>query len=152
MLQALPLLFVGHAHTMGLQITTLGIVLFILTLYLHPTMSQDLPLQALPMGSSPSPEDTPLSDQQPIMPLIAQSIAAQTAHSHTEVNSEVPTTALSTAPTEAVLINKPKPWTPIQLLILKRELSDYPDKAFVEQLIYDLCHGCTISYNGPQFS
>ena len=35
---------------------------------------------------------------------------------------------------------------------LKLDLSDYPDEAFVEQLIYDPCHGCTISYNGPQFS
>ena len=58
---------------------------------------------------------------------------------------------VSTAPIEAVLVNKPKPWTPIRPFILKRELSDYPDKAFVEQLIYDLCHGCTIGYNGPQF-
>ena len=115
-------------------------------------MSQDLPPQALQVSSSLSLEDTPLSDQQPVMPLIAQSVAAQTAHSHTDVNSVVPTTVLSTAPTEAVLVNKPKPWTPIQPFILKRELSDYPDKAFVEQLIYDLCHGCTIGYNEPQFS
>ena len=25
-------------------------------------------------------------------------------------------------------------------------------KAFVEELIHDLCYGCTIGYNGPQFS
>ena len=112
-------------------------------------MSQDLPPQALQVGSILSLEGTPLSDQQPVMPLIAQSVAAQTVHSHTDVNSVVPTTVLSTAPTEAVLVNKPKPWTPIRPFILKRELSDYPDKAFVEQLIYDLCHGCTIGYNGP---
>ena len=104
------------------------------------------------MGSSSLLEDTPLLDQQPVMPLITQSVAAQTAHSHTDVNSVVPTTALSTAPTEAVLVNKPKPLTPLRLFILKHELSDYPDKAFVEQLIHDLCHSCAIGYNGPLFS
>ena len=66
------------------------------------------------------------------------------------MNSVVPTPVLSTAPTEAVLVNRPKPWTQLQLFILKHELSDYPDKALVEQLIFDLCHGCTIGYNGPQ--
>ena len=80
---------------------------FLLTLYLHPLISQDLPPQVLQVSSSSSPEDIPLSDQQPIMPLIAQSVTAQTAHSHTDVNS-VPTTVLSIAPTEAVLVNKPK--------------------------------------------
>ena len=114
-------------------------------------MSQDLPSQDLQVGSSLSPEGTPLSDQQP-MPLIAQSVTAQTAHSHTDVNSVMPTTALSTAPAEAVLVKEPKPWTPIRPFILKCKLSDYPDKAFVEQLIYDLCHSCTIGYNGSQFS
>ena len=115
-------------------------------------MSPDLPPQALQVGSSSTPEDTPLSDQQLGMPLIAQSVTVQTAHSHTDVNSVLPTTMLSTVLTEAVLVNKPKPWTAIWLFILKRELSDYLDKAFVEQQIYDLCHGCTIGYNGPQFS
>ena len=86
------------------------------------------------------------------MALITQSVTAQTVHSHTDVNSVVPTTALSTAPTEAVLVDKPKPWTPIRPFILKHELSDYPDKAFVEQLVYDLCQDCTIGYDGPQFS
>ena len=72
------------------------------------------------------------------MPLIAQSVAVQTVHSHTDGNSVVPATALSTALTEAVLVNKSKPRTPIRSFILKHKLSDYPDKAFVEQLIYDL--------------
>ena len=31
-------------------------------------------------------------------------------------------------------------------------MRDYPAKAYVERLIYDLCHGCTNGYNGPQFS
>ena len=108
MLQALPLLFAGHAHIVVPPITTLRIVL-VLTLYLHPPTSQHLPPQALQVGSSLSLEDTPLLDQQPVMPLITQSVATQTAHSHTDVNSVVPTTVLSTAPTEAVLVNKPKP-------------------------------------------
>ena len=42
------------------------------------------------------------------MPLIAQSVTAQTAHSHRDEKPVVLTTALSTAPTEAVLVNKPK--------------------------------------------
>ena len=142
-------ILIDHLTIVVLPITTLRNVLFILTLYLHPPMSQDLPPQALQVDSSLSLEDTSLSDQQPIIPLITQSVTARTAHSRTDVNSVVPTTVLSTAPTEAVLVNKPKPWTPIRPFILKRELSDYPDKAFVEQLIYDLCHGCTIGYNGP---
>ena len=51
-LQTLPLLFAGHTHIVRLQITTLRIVFFVLTLYLHPPMSQDLPLQALQVDSS----------------------------------------------------------------------------------------------------
>ena len=57
-------------------------------------MSQDLSPQALQLDSSSSLEDTPLSDQQPVMALIAQSVTIQTAHSHTNVNSVVPTTVL----------------------------------------------------------
>ena len=36
--------------------------------------------------------------------------------------------------------------------MLKRELSAYPDKAFVWQLIDDLQYGCSIGYTGPQFA
>ena len=52
----------------------------------------------------------------------------------------------------ACLPNKPLPWTPIRPFILEWELSNYPDKAFVEQLIHDLLHGCSIGYSGPQFA
>ena len=47
---------------------------------------------------------------------------------------------------------KPTPWTPLRPFVLKRELSDHPDKAFVKELINDLSHGCSIGYKGPQFS
>ena len=63
-----------------------------------------------------------------------------------------PTTVPRTVPTGAALLNKPKPWTPIRSFILERELCNHPDKTFVKKLIYDLCHGCTIGYTGPQFS
>jgi len=42
------------------------------------------------------------------------------------------------------LPNKPLPWTPMQPFILEWELSNYPDKAFVEQLIHNLLHGYSI--------
>ena len=82
------------------------------------------------------------------MPSTFHSVATKTAHSLTDMNTLVPAIALSTVPTEAVLLNKPKPWTPIQLHILKHNVSDYPNKAFVEQLTHDLCHGYTIGYTG----
>ena len=41
--------------------------------------------------------------------------------------------------------------TPLRPLVIKWELVNHPDKAFVEQLIKDLVHGCFIGYNGPQF-
>ena len=64
----------------------------------------------------------------------------------------MPTTVLRIyCPTEAVLVNRPKPWTTIQPFVLKHKLNNYPDKDFVEQLIYDICNGYTIGYNGPQF-
>jgi len=33
---------------------------------------------------------------------------------------------------------KPLPWTPLQPFVLERELSNYPNKAFVKQLISNL--------------
>jgi len=47
---------------------------------------------------------------------------------------------------------KPLPWTPIRPFVLERELSNYPNKAFVRQLIDNLQHGCAIGYAGPQFT
>jgi len=40
----------------------------------------------------------------------------------------------------------------MQPFILEWELSNYPDKAFVEQLIHNLLHGYSIGYSGPQFA
>ena len=47
---------------------------------------------------------------------------------------------------------RPQPWSPIRPFILERELSFYPDKVFVRQLVHDLQHGCSIGYTGPQFA
>ena len=49
-------------------------------------------------------------------------------------------------------LNIPLPWTPIRPFILERELSNYPNKAFVRWLINNLRHGCAIGYVGPQFT
>ena len=48
-------------------------------------------------------------------------------------------------------LDKPLPWTSIRPFILERELSNYPNKAFVRRLINNLRHGCVIGYAGPQF-
>ena len=50
------------------------------------------------------------------------------------------------------LPTKSQPWIPIQLFLFERELSSYPDKVFVRQLIHDLQLGCNIDYTGPQFA
>ena len=47
---------------------------------------------------------------------------------------------------------KLQPWAPICLFILKCELSNHPDRAFVKQLSYNLQQGCTIGNNGPKFA
>jgi len=60
-------------------------------------------------GQQPPQEDSLITDHLPAMHLTVQLSAAKTAHSLTTVNSVVPTTA----PAKAVLLNKPKPWTPI---------------------------------------
>ena len=38
------------------------------------------------------------------------------------------------------------------MFLLERELSSYPDKVFVRQLIHDLQFGCNVGYTGPQFA
>ena len=111
-----------------------------------------LPPQPPMMGNSQSQEDYPTSDHLPATPIIAPPVAARTAHSSTNASSVELTTVLSAAQTGAAVLNKPKPWTPIRPFILKRELCNHPDKAFVTKLIHDLGHGCTIGYTGPQFS
>ena len=70
MLQVFPLLFTGHANIVGLQISTLQIVLSSShCTYTHQQV-KTIPLQALQVDSGSSPEDTPFSNQQPVMPLI----------------------------------------------------------------------------------
>ena len=44
------------------------------------------------------------------------------------------------------------PHSPLQPLILECELSNHPDRAFVELLLSDIRQGCDIGYTGPQFA
>lgn len=76
---------------------------------------------------------------------------AQTVSLFTAVSTMKPTMQAKTVPDTVGLSTslKPQPWTPIWPFMLKCELSNHPDKAFVRQLIYKLQHGCTIGYNGP---
>ena len=89
---------------------------------------------------------------QTVLPTTAQFVAARHVNSFTNASFVGPATVPRTVPTGAALLNKPKPWTPVRSFILERELCNHPDKTFVKKLIYDLCHGCTIGYTGPQFS
>ena len=62
----------------------------------------------------------------------------------------LPTNAMGSPPHLAE-VSRPGSRTPLRPLIIKWELVNHPDKAFVEQLIKDLVHGCSIGYHGPQF-
>ena len=150
--QPLPLQFVGPVHNVEQQTTIRKIVLFVATLHQQLPTDRDLPLvHSSPVDSSTSQEDSSSRDLLPVMPSTAQSAAVQIAHLLITVTSVVPTTVPGTAQAKAVLFNKPKPWTPIRPFILERELSNHPNKTFVEELIHDLCYGCTIGDTGPQF-
>ena len=151
--QPLPLQFIGPVHNVEQQTTILKIVLFVATSHQQLPADRDLPLaHPSPVDSRTSQEDSPITDLLPVMPSTAQPAAAQIAHSPIAVTSVVPTTVPGTAQAKAALFNKPKSWTPIRPFILERKLSNHPNKAFVEELIHDLCYGCTIDYTGPQFS
>ena len=65
-----------------------------------------------------------------------------------------PTTQLEFTPKwqPLELPSKPRPWTPIPSFLCERELSSYPDKVFVKQLIHDLQLECNIGYTGLQFT
>ena len=100
-------------------------------------------------------QPTPVSQNQPHAGTsTALSAAALNANIPTAVSIVRPIIPLETAPGKAGLnpLIKSHPWTPIRLFILERVLISYPDKAFVEQLINDLQHGCAIGYNRPQFA
>ena len=78
-----------------------------------------------------------------------------TAVTNIAVNSVVPPSTLHTGATGNHLLpadaSGPRTRTPLRPLILECELANHPDKAFVQQLISNLVHGCAIGYNGPQF-
>lgn len=44
------------------------------------------------------------------------------------------------------------PRTPINLRNLQKELSFHPNQTYVQSLIHDLQHGCSIGYTGPQYT
>ena len=62
----------------------------------------------------------------------------------------LPTNAMGSPP-HLTEVSRPGSRTPLQPLVIKWELVKHHDKAFVEQLIKDLVHGCSIGYHGPQF-
>ena len=72
----------------------------------------------------------------------------------TLANTVVPITQLRTAPRQdpCGLPARPHPWSPIQSFVFECKLSSHPDKVFVKQLVYDLQHGCSNGYAGPQFA
>ena len=123
--------------------------------YQHLLMGTDKPICQAPARDNIQLQEEHLtSDSPPAMPSnsISQFVAARPVNSFTSASSAGLTTVPRTVPTGAAALNKPKPWTPIRSFILERELCYHPDKAFVKKSIDDLCHGCTIGYNGPQLS
>ena len=66
--------------------------------------------------------------------------------------AEATTRSGAASPAGSPGVNKPLPWTPLRPFVLERELSNHPNKAFVRRLINNLQHGCTIGYEGPQFT
>ena len=143
----------GHVHIVEQPITFLEIVLFVPMPYQHLLMGTDKPIcQAPAQDNIQLQEEHLTSDSPPAMPSTARFVAARPVNSFTSMNFVGLTTVQRTVPTGAAALNKPKPWTPIRSFILERKLCYHLDKAFVKKLIDDLCHSCTIGYNGPQFS
>ena len=88
--------------------------------------------------------------------ITAENVIGGPAHSTTVVNVvEVPTrssSALTQWGSHPPNVKSRGPWTPLRLLILECELSNHPDKAFIELLLSDIQQGCNIGYTGPQFA
>ena len=42
------------------------------------------------------------------------------------------------------------PSTPIAIFNMRKELANYPDKIFAQQLLFSIDHGFDIGYSGPQ--
>ena len=142
----------GHVHIVEQPITFLEIVFFVPMPYQHLLMGTDKPICQVPAQDNMQLQEERLtSDSPPAMPSTAQFVTAGPVNSFNSASSVGLTTMPRTVPTGAAALNKPKPWTSIRSFILERELCYHPDKAFVKKLIDDLCHGCTICYNGPVF-
>ena len=131
----LPQRLAGLVHTMEQQLTILVIVLFATMLHQYLQVDSSLLLQHLPVDSSLRPQcfpvgsslplqhlppgnSLPLQEKQtmchpPAMHLTAHSAGGRTMHTLTAANTVVPTIVPSTTPPGVVLLNKPKPWTPI---------------------------------------
>ena len=84
-----------------------------------------------------------------------QTVTVPPANMHTDVTTVAgPTRAKAVQEMGSSAIFKLLPWTPLRLFILEYELSYYSTltKSLLEELYYNLRHGCTIGYTGPQFT
>ena len=71
----------------------------------------------------------------PVATITATPVAPQTT---------LPTNAMGSPP-HLTEVSRPGSRTPLRPLVIKWELVKHPDKAFVEQLIKDLVHGCSMA-------
>jgi len=107
-------------------------------------------LSQLPSSGQPSSKIQPLK---PAMTIITQPAIVHSVNSRIGVRTVVETTQGQGSQSMGSLIPaKPLPWTPLWPFIFECELSNFPDKVFVRQLIDNLWHGCSIGYTSPQFT
>ena len=130
----------SHVPIVARLATTLRIAIFATQLH-NLLLSNQSPDQLSTMNPAPQSART----------LITPHVLEHPVGTCTNVNTAEVTTLAGHAPTIGAC-TRPLPWTLLRPLILEWELSKHPDKAFVKQLIYDLQHGCDISYLGPQFA
>ena len=85
-------------------------------------------------------------------PVIATPVATSIAATPVAPQTTLPKSAMGSPP-HLTEVSRPGSRTPLRPLVIKWELVNHPDKAFVEQLIMnkDLAHGCSIGYHGLQF-
>ena len=132
-------------------------VLFVWHLQAWEFQTQELKIPDQELGGEP--QGTHLTQEGPSCSRqFATTTTMQSATAHTAITSinvttaEVTTRSGAASPVGSPGVNKPLPWTPLRSFVLERELSNHPNKVFVRQLINNLRHGCTIGYEGPQFT
>ena len=84
-------------------------------------------------------------------PVTATPVATSITATPVAPQITLPTNVMGSLP-HLTEVFRPGPRTPLRPLVIKWELVNHPDKAFVEQLIKDLVPGCSIGYHGPQFA